>query len=727
LATAVVVLPSLGNLHYRAAYSAYQEYRWTTAVEELDHASCWEPLNAKYHQLRAEALINLGRYEEATSTYQRAVRLKRDFAPYHAQLGWLFWLQDDPETAKVHFQSAIEADPYEAWRDGLHADLGLVYAAQGYTEEAISLLKETIELDPKLALAPYWIPDQGADGGLDVILDPVYLSGPSSELDKRMLAHLGKADHTSRLFDQSTMDSPLSFNQVLDAVEADYLAARVAGGREAPRLLATVAEAARLVGLYGRAERAYLAYQEAFPESAYGYRDLGNLYREQGRLDRAQEMLEQAVQVSPRDTASWLGLAEVYLERGFWEEAQEALDTIYRLKPLDVRLYELRAQLHRQTGEVAQAANALQKALVIEESISNRLALADLYRQLGEVHQGVEQCIDAAEFLMRTWPHPLDPNLREIGVCLAHSTEDDLPREIVTLASKHPLVGGVLVGHAYRARGQLEPALDAYQAAASARPDEGAPHYFLGETYQALGQPDSAAAEYRQAAALDPLESLPLLALGQMQWAQGQQEAALETFRAAVSATPGWGQAHVALGNALLTLGDRESAERHYQLAQTADGGVRENLVYDFSARLASAEIEAPGPDYVRNDYFTIDGIKRRVMFMHPEALARYAVEVPAGGLLAFQVAIAPESWEQPGDGVGFAVYVESGGAATQVFSSYIDPKQDEDARRWHPHTVDLSDYAGQTISVIFETRPGPAGDLRYDWAGWGEARLLAP
>ena len=59
------------------------------------------------------------------------------------------------------------------------------------------------------------------------------------------------------------------------------------------------------------------------------------------------------------------------------------------------------------------------------------------------------------------------------------------------------------------------------------------------------------------------------------------------------------------------------------------------------------------------------------------------------------------------------------------VFSSYIDPKHEPAARRWHSHRIDLGTYAGQTVTLIFETSAGPAGDGRYDWAGWGLPRLL--
>jgi len=199
----------------------------------------------------------------------------------------------------------------------------------------------------------------------------------------------------------------------------------------------------------------------------------------------------------------------------------------------------------------------------------------------------------------------------------------------------------------------------------------------------------------------------------------------------------------------LLALGDRDGAAEHYQLAQIADGAVREGVLYDFAAHLAEADIQSPSPDYVRNDYFTIHGDQRRVLFAHPDSHVRYRLTLPAsplisggteGGLtLAFDVAMLPESWDQPGDGVTFAVYVKSDqdtqhptpntqypiSNTQQLFSTYIDPKRNDSDRRWHSHAIDLSAYAGQTVTLVFETGTGPAGDYRYDWAGWGEPRLV--
>ncbi len=164
-----------------------------------------------------------------------------------------------------------------------------------------------------------------------------------------------------------------------------------------------------------------------------------------------------------------------------------------------------------------------------------------------------------------------------------------------------------------------------------------------------------------------------------------------------------------------------------------ADRLARMEVAYDFVESLGSAQRTLPAPEgeTIEVQTWTIEQIPRQVLFQHPALTGAsrlaYSVQIGKGSVLAFDVATAPESWEQPGDGVTFAVYIQSGQRADQAFSTYIDPKQDEADRRWHSYTIDLGAYMGQTVRLIFETGSGPAGDNRYDWAGWGAPRLLIP
>lgn len=53
------------------------------------------------------------------------------------------------------------------------------------------------------------------------------------------------------------------------------------------------------------------------------------------------------------------------------------------------------------------------------------------------------------------------------------------------------------------------------------------------------------------------------------------------------------------------------------------------------AAQLAEADVQSPGPDYVRNDYFTINGERKRVVFAHPDSRVSYTLALPASPLLA--------------------------------------------------------------------------------------------
>ena len=89
---------------------------------------------------------------------------------------------------------------------------------------------------------------------------------------------------------------------------------------------------------------------------------------------------------------------------------------------------------------------------------------------------------------------------------------------------------------------------------------------------------------------------------------------------------------------------------------------------------------------------------------------------------------MTPDVWESgEGDGVQFDIYVNNGSAQDHIYSKYIDPKNVIDDRRWFDEEINLSKWAGQQVTFTFETSPGPNGDSRYDWAIWGEPRIVQP
>jgi hypothetical protein len=120
---------------------------------------------------------------------------------------------------------------------------------------------------------------------------------------------------------------------------------------------------------------------------------------------------------------------------------------------------------------------------------------------------------------------------------------------------------------------------------------------------------------------------------------------------------------------------------------------------------------------------------ERRVIYIHPASSGStslvYPVKIEPRTTFYAALAMAPEAWTAEGDGVVFSMYVEDHQGTQQIFSKYINPKQNLADQCWHVQSIDISAYIGQTITLIFETDAGLENDLRYDWAGWGFPRLL--
>lgn len=76
---------------------------------------------------------------------------------------------------------------------------------------------------------------------------------------------------------------------------------------------------------------------------------------------------------------------------------------------------------------------------------------------------------------------------------------------------------------------------------------------------------------------------------------------------------------------------------------------------------------------------------------------------------------------EPPSDGVEWRVYIaENGGEPVQVFRRFSASKT------WEPAEVDLSAYAGKTITMRLWNGPGPAGNTTCDSGYWAEPTLIA-
>lgn len=121
-------------------------------------------------------------------------------------------------------------------------------------------------------------------------------------------------------------------------------------------------------------------------------------------------------------------------------------------------------------------------------------------------------------------------------------------------------------------------------------------------------------------------------------------------------------------------------------------------------------------------------GLKRKpVIFQHPDSKIIFPpVPVHPNARLEFEFAVNRPAKDLPGDGVEFRAGVMGILGERVLFSNYMDPRIDPEGSAWRKGRLDLEGFAGSKVSIFLETKDGPSGDGRNDWAGWHGIRLVS-
>ena len=739
VAVFVALLSSLASNQYASGFLAFQEHRWRDAAKNFQMAVYLDPLSAHYRWMLSKVDLETGQIEQARQNLDQAIALKQGYSPYLAQAGWLAWYQDDLKAANQHFEEAIVSDSLEGWTTGLYANLGLLKAYQGQEQEAIQLFAKSIEYHPELAAAPYWIKKQLPDGSVEPTLDPAYeQSGHKSELKIRLLSQLGRSDITSNNFDLLTnVADSISLSAVLDVLHGKYSTETTQMNPDAHLILAAEAEAARVSGLYDRAEGCYQEYQELQPDSSFGYRDLGLVYTDRNQLEQAQTLLNQASQISPNDLETLKLLGNLYLQQQDLSGVENILEFTtpiaandsFHLRLFDVEILELWRNLYFASGDIAKVNQTSKWIAAIRGAPEDYLASG--HAEGNSPDEKTAECWRAYEKLVKTWARPYDSRFWEVATCVASSTESNqqIDKHLVKIDQNY--YRSLLLGHIFRLRNQFDLAEKSYTDVVRFRSDDGAAHYFLGELFVVMNDFPNAEKEFSLAGDLESFESLPLIALGDLYRTNNNISGAIASYQKAIIRSPGWEAGHFAIANLYYKLGEHGKAAKHYELAIKASQMTLANEVYNFISNMTKA-VYSPNiaEDYIKGDIFEINGEQKSVIFMHPESWANYTLHIPEiekgdEVRLNFWFGISPDSWNQVGDGVNFTVSLLSSGLSQEIFSGYLDPKHNFTDRRWQFASIDLTSVAGKEITIIFKTDAGPAGDNRFDWAGWGDPRIV--
>lgn len=115
--------PESVNSIARLSQIQFNLRRWSDALAMAEQGLQIDAEDVACNNLRAMALVKLGRKREAGATIDAALARDPDNAVTHANMGWTLLEKNDPAKALEHFREALRLDPTSEW-----ARMGIIEA-----------------------------------------------------------------------------------------------------------------------------------------------------------------------------------------------------------------------------------------------------------------------------------------------------------------------------------------------------------------------------------------------------------------------------------------------------------------------------------------------------------------------------------------------------------------------------------------------------------------------
>jgi len=279
-------------------------------------------------------------------------------------------------------------------------------------------------------------------------------------------------------------------------------------------------------GQYGDAETLAISITEQFPGHQFGWKALGAVLKQTGRVSESLVANQKSVQLAPQDAQAYNNLGITLQALGRLEEAEASYRQAIALEPDYAEAYSNLGKTLQELGSLEEAEASLRQAIALKSDY------AEAHNNLGYTLQELGRLEEA-----------------EASYRQAIALKSDY-------AEAHNNLGITL-----QALGRLEEAEASYRQAIVIKPDLAEAHNNLGSTLQELGRLEEAEASYRQAIALKSDYANAHNNLGITLKELGRLEEAEASYRQAIVIKPDLAEAHNNLGSTLKELGRLEEAE----------------------------------------------------------------------------------------------------------------------------------------------------------------------
>jgi len=221
-----------------------------------------------------------------------------------------------------------------------------------------------------------------------------------------------------------------------------------------------------------------------------------------GEFSKALACLEKAKELSPQSARVRQAMGEIYEQQGFLDKAEDQYKEAATVNPQFVKVHQALGNLYEKKGEPEKAAKALEAAVEISPNNPDRLtSLGKLYLEQGNVEK-------ADELFKSALKHDANNPDRHtaIGEAFLKAGLDDKAAESFqgSLGLKQDVNVYNRLGIALRRKGRFKEAIEEYKKALKVDSNDEVLYYNIGRAFMQDNNNASAAKAFRKALKIDP-------------------------------------------------------------------------------------------------------------------------------------------------------------------------------------------------------------------------------